>query len=179
MLESSETSNLGSTLNSTAPAFNLGDNAAKKQYRGVLSFNTGAALPDTAVITKITLKLKKNGFVGGSTDLMTTYQGLMVDIKKGYFGSSTALEMGDFQSLANITYGPFSPILSSNYYSLDLTNGKNYFNKLTTNSGTTQLRLRFKLDDNNDAVANYLSLYSGNATLAADRPQLVITYYVP
>ena len=39
--------------------------------------------------------------------------------------------------------------------------------------------LRFKLDDNNNAIANYLSLYSGNATLAADRPQLVITYIVP
>jgi hypothetical protein len=49
---------------------------------------------------------------------------------------------------------------------------------LATNGGLTQIRLRFKLDDNNNALANYLSLYSGNA-LAANRPQLVITYYVP
>jgi hypothetical protein len=36
-------------------------------------------------------------------------------------------------------------------------------------------RLRFKLGDNNNALANYLSLYSGNAG-AANRPQWVIQY---
>jgi hypothetical protein len=41
----------------------------------------------------------------------------------------------------------------------------------------TQIRLRFKLDDNNNAVANFLKLYSGNAP-AASRPQLIIEYNV-
>ena len=41
-----------------------------------------------------------------------------------------------------------------------------------------RIRLRFKLDDNNNTVANYLSLYSGNAP-AASRPQLIIEYYLP
>jgi hypothetical protein len=59
-----------------------------------------------------------------------------------------------------------------------LTAGKDYINKLTTLSGLTQIRLRFKLDDNNNTVANYISFYSGNATLA-NRPQLIIEYYVP
>ncbi|MGC1377061.1 MAG: hypothetical protein WA821_12590 [Anaerolineales bacterium] len=44
-------------------------------------------------------------------------------------------------------------------------------------SGLTQIRLRFKMDDNNNAVASYLSLYSGNAP-ATSRPQLVITYII-
>jgi len=34
------------------------------------------------------------------------------------------------------------------------------------------------LDDNNNSVANYLRLYSGNSTTSV-RPQLVVTYYVP
>jgi hypothetical protein len=42
----------------------------------------------------------------------------------------------------------------------------------------TQIRLSFKLDDNNNTIANYLKLYSGNAP-AASRPQLIIEYYVP
>jgi len=49
----------------------------------------------------------------------------------------------------------------------------------------TQIRLRsrpssfgVKLDDNNNTIANYLSLFSGNAA-AANRPQLVVEYYVP
>jgi len=36
VLESAENSNAGGTLNSTATTFNLGDNAANKQYRAIL-----------------------------------------------------------------------------------------------------------------------------------------------
>ena len=65
ILESTETSNMGGTMNVTATTFRLGDDAAKKQYRGILSFGTGAGLPDTAVITKVTLKVRKSGVTGG------------------------------------------------------------------------------------------------------------------
>jgi hypothetical protein len=44
--------------------------------------------------------------------------------------------------------------------------------------GITQFRLRFQTDDDNDAVADFLRFYSGNST-AANRPVLVIEYYVP
>lgn len=64
------------------------------------------------------------------------------------------------------------------WYSFDLTAAKTYINKLASGSGLTQIRLRFKLDDNNNAIANYLSLYSANA-VAASRPQLIVQYYVP
>lgn len=47
-----------------------------------------------------------------------------------------------------------------------------------TLSGLAQIRLRFKLYYNNNAIANYLSLYSGNAPTAS-KPQLIIEYYVP
>ncbi len=40
ILESTETSNKGGTLNSTDTTFKLGDAAADKQYRSILSFNT-------------------------------------------------------------------------------------------------------------------------------------------
>jgi hypothetical protein len=175
VLESSETSNKGGTLNSNATSFRLGDDASKKQYRGILSFSTGS-LPDNAVITSVTLKVKKQGISGGGNPV-TAFQGYMVDIKKGFFGTS-ALQTGDFQAAASKTYGPFKPTAVSNWYSISLTSGAAYINKLSTSSGLTQIRLRFKLDDNNNAVANYLSLFSGNAP-AASRPQLVITYYIP
>jgi hypothetical protein len=38
--------------------------------------------------------------------------------------------------------------------------------------------LRFEIDDNDDLGADYLSFYSGSAA-EADRPELVVTYYVP
>jgi hypothetical protein len=46
-------------------------------------------------------------------------------------------------------------------------------------TGTTQFRLRFQLDDDDDMTADYLAFYAGNASSDADRPQLVITYYLP
>jgi hypothetical protein len=46
-------------------------------------------------------------------------------------------------------------------------------------TGVTQLRLRFSKDDNDDMSADYLMFYSGNATTASYRPQLIVEYYVP
>ena len=42
-------------------------------------------------------------------------------------------------------------------------------------TGTTQFRVYFSLDDNDDTGADYIGYYSGEAT-SANRPQLVITY---
>ncbi len=175
-LESGENTNAGGTLNAAATTFNLGDDAANKQYRGILSFATGAGLPDNAIITKVTLKLRKSGITGGGNPV-NTFQGFIADVKKGTFGTAT-LQATDFQAAANKSSGPFKPAVVGGWYSLNLTNAKGFINKLSTNSGLTQIRLRFKLDDNNNAVANYLSLFSGNAG-AASRPQLIIEYYVP
>jgi endoglucanase len=176
VFESSENSNVGSRLNTIDSGFNVGDTEARQQYRGILSFNTGN-LPDTAVIVKVVLKVKKNVVVGGS-DPLTIFRGFMVDIKNGFFGTTPALQSGDFQAAASKTYGPFTPVPASNWYTLDLTGAGPFVNKLATGSGVTQIRLRLKLDDNNDKIANILSLYSGNGP-AVSRPQLVITYRLP
>jgi hypothetical protein len=176
ILESSETSTIGGTMNSIATTFRLGDDAARRQYRGLLSFDTGASLPDNAVITKVTLRVKMQS-IAGIGNPVVIFRGFMVDIKRGSFGTP-ALQTADFQTAANKTYGPLVPALSIGWYSIDLTSGKAYINKLDTLSGLTQIRLRFQLDDNNNSIANYLNLYSGNAG-AASRPQLVIQYYVP
>ncbi len=59
ILESSESSGLGAAANAAGGSFNLGDDASRKRYRVILSFNT-APLPDTAVITDISLSLKRH-----------------------------------------------------------------------------------------------------------------------
>jgi hypothetical protein len=176
VLESGENTSVGGTMNNIATTLRLGDNGVRKQYRSILCFYTGPALPDTAVVTKVTLNVKKFG-VNGPGDPVSLFQGFMAEIKKGSFGLP-ALELTDWQAVANKTLGAFTPTLSGGWYSFDLTPGKAHVNKLAANSGLTQIRLRFKLGDNNDAVANFLSLYSGNAG-AANRPQLIIEYSVP
>ena len=168
LLESTEISNKGGKLNTTATTLNVGDDAANKQYRDILSFDT-TTLPEGAVITKITLNLKKAGVVGGGNPI-NTFKGFMVEIRKGEFGTA-ALELADFKAPGHWALGPSKPVLVSGWYSLDLTAAYAWINT----DGSTQIRLRFKLDDNNNFIANYLKLYSGNAN-PADQPQLIIEY---
>jgi uncharacterized repeat protein (TIGR02543 family) len=176
VLETGENTNLGGVTDVQSTTLRLGDDVNRKQYRSILSFATGAGLPDNAVVTKVTLKFRKQGISGGGNPI-TMFQGLMVDIRRGLFGT-TAIQATDWQGPAHKSIGPFKPVVSGGWYTLNLTNLRGYVNKLTTSGGVTQLRLRFKLDDNGDSAANVLSIYSGNAGISS-RPQLIVEYYVP
>ena len=174
ILESGETTNTGGTLNSTATTFHLGDEAGDKQYRAILSFNT-ASLPDTAVITKVTLKIRKQALVG--TDPFTILSVLRADIRKPFFGTGLALVAADFQAPANRSnVGTFNATPVNNWYTTVLLNTAFPF---VNKTGTTQFRLRFVTGDNDDGAADYMKFFSGNYATAAARPTLVIEYYVP
>jgi len=172
ILESSETSNKGGTLNIIANIFNLGDDAANKQFLGILHFNT--VLPSGAVITAVTLKIKQSGLVG--TNPFKTHGDLLVDIRQRYFGTTAGLVISDFQAApSKSAVATFGKTPTSNWYSAVLNSTAISF---INHAGTTQFRLRFTKDDNNDRGADYMTFFSGNAPIAS-RPQLVITYYIP
>ncbi len=179
ILESSRLSSKGGSLNSTATLFYIGDDAAKKQYRGVLSFATHP-LPDNATITSTNLKLRYNGMTTGyisPTAMLTAFGGFRIDVKKGFF-TSAPLATTDFQTAANQTVAA-TPTLISNAYTINLTAAKNNINKLASyQSGLTQIRVRFNLGDNNNTVANYMKFFSGNYATVSYRPTLIVTYYV-
>jgi hypothetical protein len=175
VLESGATTNVGGTKDNLATTLRLGDNPSRKQYRSILSFYT-ANLPDNAVITSVTLKVKQQGVIGGGNPV-SLFQGFMTDIRKGMFGTA-ALQLTDWQASASKTLGPFNTALSSGWYVINLTPGKGSVNKLATGSGLTQIRLRFSLGDNSNFVENVLSLYSGNAG-SSSRPQLIVLFYTP
>jgi hypothetical protein len=173
-LETSELSNQGGTVNATAATFLLGDTDSKQQYRAILSFNT-ASLPNNAVITRVLLKIKRQGVIG--TNPFTTHGKIAVDIRMGAFSNSTALQPTDFQAAANKPgVGAFvNNPQAGGWYVTSLSRAAFPF---VHRGGLTQLRLRFQVDDDNDAVADLLRFYSGNAP-AASRPVLLIEYYVP
>ena len=171
VLESTATSTIGGTINSTATTFNLGDDASKKQYRSILHFNT-ATLPDNAVITSVTLKILKSTGGSGNT---STLGALLADVRKLYFGTNAALKAADFQATAQRSsiFNAFT--IAGNWYSTTMkAGGFAYVNR----TGTTQFRLRFTKGDDGDGTADYLKFFSGNAALTS-RPQLIIQYYVP
>ncbi|MFZ5856641.1 MAG: choice-of-anchor Q domain-containing protein [Chloroflexota bacterium] len=173
ILESGENTTVGGTLDSTSTTFNLGDGTADRQYRAILSFNT-TTLPDNAVITKATLRIRKQAPVG--TDPFTILGGLKVDMRKPSFGA-IGLTVTDFQTAAGrVGIATFGATPVNNWYSAMLNAaGRNYLNK----TGTTQFRLYFAKDDNDDNGADYMKFFSGNYATASARPTLIIEYYVP
>ncbi len=173
-MELGENTNVGGTLDSTAATFTLGDNSANKQYRAILSFDT-SGLPDNAVIQWALLKIKQSGAPIG-TNPFSVLGSLLVDIRKPFFGTTGALQLGDFNAAASAArVGAFNKTPSAGWYSVALNSaGLSNINK----SGPTQLRLYFSLDDNNNHLSDLMNFFSGSAP-AANRPALVITYYVP
>ena len=174
IVESRERSNKGKKLNSKSKILIVGDDKRNKQYLSILSFDT-SSLPDNAVITSVVLKVKFAGKTG--TLPFRSHKGLYADIQTAYFASSIKLQKSDFKSKADAnlavqfdpapTNGWYSGVLRpSSFASLDLTS-------------STQFRLRFKRDDDNDKVADFIKFYSGNAPNANDRPQLIVQYFTP
>jgi hypothetical protein len=174
VLESSETSNQGGNVNAAAATFHLGDSVMRQQYRAILSFNT-ASLPDNAVITRVVLKIRKQSVIG--TNPFTTHGKIAIDIRKAAFSNAAALQPTDFQAAANkpgVGSMTNNPQAGSWYVARLASTAHPYINR----AGITQFRLRFQLDDDNDLIADLIRFYSGNAA-AANRPVLVIEYYVP
>ncbi len=175
VLESSETSNAGGSLNATdtsTSALRVGDDNKNKQYKSVVSFDT-SAIPDGATILSVTLRLRRGTLSG--TNPFTTHGTCWVDVQSGTgFSGSTTLQTGDFQAAATAVQAASLTNAANN---LDWSTGSlNAAGLAAVNkTGTTQLRVYFNLDDNNDNGNDYLGYYSGEAT-AANRPQLVVTY---
>lgn len=174
--ESSENSGQGGSKNPTGTILKLGDDSANRQFRSILSFDT-EGLPDNAAVTNMQLKINVQGFVGDNMFTPTkTHGNLVVDIRKQYFGADVNLAVTDFQSGASRNaVGVLSNIPSTGWRTVTLKSKAYPFINLT---GTTQFRLRFQTDDNNDNGADYLKIFSGNAGTAS-RPQLIVEYYIP
>ncbi len=171
--ESARGSNVGGTPNSTANTLRVGDDAANRQYRAFLSFNT-SGLPNNATIVLAKVSVRRYGIIG--TKPFTTHGTLWVDVVRPYFGSGLGLAASDWQAGATaIKGGTIGPTVSGGFFTGVLNAaGRAAISK----TATTQLRLRFNLKTNNDNGADYLNLYSGNASLSAYKPVLIV-YYNP
>jgi Big-like domain-containing protein/peptidase M28-like protein len=175
VLESSETSNVGGSLDATATttsALRVGDDSKNKQYEAVVSFDT-SAIPDGATILSATLRLRR-GTVSG-TNPFTTHGTCWADVQGGSgFAGSTALQTGDFQAAATaVQVASLSNAAANGDWSEGSLNAAGL--AAIDKAGTTQLRVYFALDDDNDRSADYIGYYSGEAS-SANRPQLEVTY---
>jgi len=172
--ESSETSSIANFTNSTNALINVGDDALKRQFKGILDFNT-ATLPDGAVITGATLQVRAKVI---STTIYTKLGNMVADITNPFFGSSVGMNFGDFNSRAKASkVGTFTRASTIYKWITLRVNTASLF--AVNKTGHTQFRLRFMIDDSNDTIDHQLFLQSGNNSVISYRPMLVITYYVP
>jgi M6 family metalloprotease-like protein len=169
VLETSENSSRGGLISASGKLL-AGDDKANRQYRSLLSFNT-AAMPDNAIISRVTVKLYKAG--ASVPDPFASLGDLVADIRKGSFGTRF-LEAGDFIAAGEPinTAGKFAPA-GGNWYQMPLNPA--YFKYISLN-GWTQFRIRFTLDDNNNKIQNIVQFNSGGD---ANGPQIFIEYIMP
>jgi PKD repeat protein len=173
LLESSETSGVGGSLSATAnstSSLRIGDDSGRKQYRSVVSFDT-SALPDGATIISATLRLKRGTISQNPSGLGA----INVDIQgTSGFGGATALATGDFHAAASATgVATMSYPTSNGTWSTGALNATGLAN--INKTGKAQFRVAFATDDDNDNKADYLGLYSGEAS-AGNQPELIIVY---
>ncbi len=175
ILESSETSNQGGSLNSNnsgTASLRVGDDRRDRQYKTILSFDT-SSIPDGATIVSATLRLRR-GTVSGTNPFQTHGQ-CLVDAVSGAFGGNSSLQTSDFQAAATaVGVATLSNATSNGAYSSGSLNaaGRAAVNK----TGLTQYRIYFQLDDNDDGGNDYIGYYSGNNSTPANQPILVVVY---
>jgi hypothetical protein len=175
VLESSETSNAGGSIDSTAnttSALRVGDDNKDKQYKTVVSFDT-SSIPDGATILSVTLRLRRGTLSG--TNPFTTHGTCWADVQTEGLSGSTTLQTGDFQAAATAVQATSLTNATTNgAWSEGSLNAAGL--AAVSKTGTTQLRVYFNLDDNDDNGNDYIGYYSGDNTTSANRPQLVVTY---
>jgi len=171
--EFSETSGTGRKRNATTSTLKLGDDSVNRQFRSILSFDS-SPLPDNAVITSASLSFKYAGETG--TLPFITHGDLLADICKCVFNGNISLQRGDFSAPASkngILH--YKNVQVNSWF---IKNLKTKYLDRINQAGSTQFRLRFALDDNNDSITDLLLIYSGDAALE-DRPQLMVEYFIP
>jgi hypothetical protein len=173
VIESNETSGVGLLKNSNLAYVRIGDDDKKRQYRSILSFDT-STLPDDAVVNFAMINIKQLSVSPGNVYIKLGK--VNVDICSPYFGSSALLESKDFNGAPSATrVGVFNTTSILGWYRTILGSAAYAFINRT---GHTQLRMQFTKDDNNDTVADYIKYHSGNSAIA-NKPYLILRYYVP
>jgi hypothetical protein len=181
VLESRWGSKVGGSVNAAGNgnvALRIGDDANRRQYKFILSFDT-STIPAPAKIISARLELTRGGTSGTDPFQTGSFGTASFDIKKGSFGAN-GLEASDFQTAADypgagtlVNQGSVDRTLYSVVLSSDAIN---YINTSGTSNTRTQFRFYFTISTDNDRVADYDGFYSGGAAVAARRPHLVITY---
>jgi hypothetical protein len=170
LIESSETSNAGGIAAPDNDEIQVGDQADGRQFKGLVTFDT-SVLPDGAVVLSATLRLRRAGVFG--TSPFGTHGSCRIDVGP-LFGTS-ALVPTDFEAPAAVVGAGVLAAATANGQWSEGTLGPSGLAAIDR-TGTTQLRLAFDLDDNNDGGADRIRYNAGETVDPALRPELILTF---
>ncbi|MBI5295495.1 MAG: alpha amylase C-terminal domain-containing protein [Chloroflexi bacterium] len=171
ILESGKDKNTGGTTTATGTTINIGDDAQKRELRGIFSFNTAATLPDNATVVRAELKL----YCTAKTSTMNLTP-MHVDGSMA-FNNNTTLEAVDWQAAPTYSkIASLSTFTASQWHTFNLAQFGSI--NLSNTSQRTQFRLYFPASDN-DTKADTVTFASGDNGTSSNRPQLTVYYYVP
>ena len=171
VVESSETSGVGGAANANGGQVRAGDYAANRQVKGIVSFDT-SPIPDGATVVSATLRLRRQSVRG--TNPFGVLGRCRIDVQTGGFGGSAALQAADFEAVATVARaGTLSNASRRGEWSTGTLDAAGL--AAINRTGTTQLRIAFELDDNNNRRQDTIGWTSGDRKPAV-RPELVVTY---
>lgn len=179
ILESSEGSGAGGSVDSAATNFRFGDDAANSRYRGFFSFDT-SPIPSDAVISSAQVGFTRQSIVGHEP--WTFGQGLVdgdfayLDLAVPHFGSGPELEPSDWQAEPTLTnVGRFVVPYKNGLTTMDLLNPEAL--PVINRNGRTQLRLYMSRGTNFDNSPDYITIGTG-AAIGRNRPFMRVEYYI-
>ncbi len=162
-----------STVNTIGP-LRVGDNAANKQYRSILSFVTTlpSSHPDLVAVAA-TLSLRRNA---SAFTYPAAFGRLKADIKTMTFGGTATLVSDDFNAAPTYTdVIPAFPVpAASSVNEYELASGLTAINP----GGRTQLRIYFANPTDSDSAADALEFFGGGGPLV-NQPILTVRYTQP
>jgi hypothetical protein len=150
----------------------VGDDNKDKQYKSILAFDT-SAIPDNATIVSVTLRLLRETVSG--TNPFSSNGACWVDVQTEGFSGSTSLQTTDFQAAATVVQAASLSNAAANGVWSKASLGAAGMTAVSK-AGTTQFRVYFAVDDNDNGRNDYITYYSGESSTATNRPQLVVTY---
>ena len=175
IVESTETSDVGgraSSVGTEGGSLRVGDFGGDPQVKTIVSFDT-SSLPEGAVVTSATLRLRRGTLAGANP--FDTLGVITVDLHDSGFGGDPAFAASDFEAAAT---HPAVATLSNALANGDWSEGTLDAAGLAAlnAAGTTQFKLYFPLDDNDNGSQDSLGYYPGDNADPVNHPQLVVTY---
>lgn len=180
LTESDQTSNVGSSANSSSSAIRIGETITGRQQKGMLVFDT-SSIPADVEILSAQLRMRMFQWNQDPTSDLGALQVEMRCITQlpTYFGDDEFLGIEDFQAFASLSpVGTFTfpglfngAILTADLNEAAITS--------IVRDGMTQFRLAFEEGDNPAGTDTYILVNGGNVRASLLRPELLLTVREP